>query len=158
MSQRSLTDHPAKDAENVPPQAEGPGSPPLVSNDAEATVERWRSGALFVAIGVVIAIDLLEDWRGGSTPSHLGLEAFVLVLAAMGIWRLWVQFRSERKQVRGLRSRLAAASGGRGAGGAGFGGLRSRPRDRPAIRQLGLAPGPNALRQLVKGLAQRLPG
>lgn len=108
--QRSLADHRAKDAEQVSPGAEKAALPVLVSNDVEAPAERWRSGALFAAIALVIAVDLLEDWRAGSDPSHLGLEAVVLVLAAAGVWRLWAQFRLERKRVRGLHSRLAAAS------------------------------------------------
>jgi DNA-binding CsgD family transcriptional regulator len=108
--QRSLADHPAKDAEKVAPGGERVGLPSPLSNDIEAPTARWWSGALFAAIALVIALDLVADWRAGSDPGHLGLEAVVLVLAAAGAWRLWAQFRLERKQVRGLHHRLAAAS------------------------------------------------
>jgi len=86
------------------------GTPrPHASDDAPPS-ERLRSAVLFLAIVLLIAIDLLEDWRRGSLGIHLGLESVVLVLAAVGLWLLRSRVLRERADTRAVRARLAEAS------------------------------------------------
>jgi DNA-binding CsgD family transcriptional regulator len=59
---------------------------------------------------LIIATDLLEDWRRGSRGLHLGLESVVLVLAAVGLWMLRSRVLRERADARALRARLAETS------------------------------------------------
>lgn len=65
---------------------------------------------LFLGIVLLIAIDLVEDWRRGSRSPHLELEAVVLVLAAVGLWLLRGRVLRERARARELRARLSEAS------------------------------------------------
>lgn len=82
---------------------------PHASDDAHPS-ERFRSALLFLSIVLLIAIDLVEDWRRGSRGIHLGLESVVLVLAAVGLWLLRSRVLRERADARALRARLAEAS------------------------------------------------
>jgi DNA-binding NarL/FixJ family response regulator len=63
-----------------------------------------------MSIVLVIAVDLLEDWRRGSRGLHLGLESVVLVLAAVGLWLLRSRVLRERADARAVQARLAEAS------------------------------------------------
>lgn len=72
--------------------------------------ERLRSALLFLSIVLLIAVDLIEDWRRGSRGLHLGLESVILVLAAVGLWLLRSRVLRERADARALRARLAEAS------------------------------------------------
>lgn len=82
---------------------------PDASDDARPS-ERFRSALLFLSIVLLIAMDLIEDWRRGSRGLHLGLESVVLVLAAVGLWLLRARVLRERADARALRTRLAEAS------------------------------------------------
>jgi len=83
----------------------GPRGPPP-SNDTGA----WGSAVLFLAIALLIGVDLVEDWQGGSAARHLGVEAVVLLLAAVGVVHLVARYRAERRNAQGLRWRVAEAS------------------------------------------------
>ena len=82
---------------------------PHASDDARPS-ERLRSALLFSSIVLIIATDLLEDWRRGSRGLHLGLESVVLVLAAVGLWMLRSRVLRERADARAVQARLAEAS------------------------------------------------
>jgi len=82
---------------------------PDASDDA-LPGERLRSALLFLAIVLLIGVDLVEDWRRGSAGLHLGLESVVLVLAAAGLWLLRARVQRERANQRALQTRLAQVS------------------------------------------------
>lgn len=109
MPRSPVTAHPANDTPAARTRRSGGAVGLRVSNDTGAGVERWGSAVLFVAIALVMSVDLVEDWRSGSEPLHLGLEGVVLLLAAAGVAQLWARFQLERRSVRSLRSRLAEA-------------------------------------------------
>ena len=82
---------------------------PHASDDARRS-ERLRSALLFLSIVLLIAIDLIEDWRRGSRDLHLRLESVVFVLAGVGLWLLRRRVLRERADARALRIRVAEAS------------------------------------------------
>jgi DNA-binding CsgD family transcriptional regulator len=81
---------------------------PHASDDARPSERLW-SALLFLSIVLLIAFDLVEDWRTGSRGLHLGLESVVLVLAAVGLWLLRSRVLRERADARALRARLVEA-------------------------------------------------
>ena len=101
--------HPSDDAAAPPAGFTRGARRPHASDDARPS-ERLRSGLLFLGIVLLIAIDLVEDWRRGSRSLHLGLESIVLVLAAVGLWLLRSRVLRERADARALRARLAETS------------------------------------------------
>ncbi len=53
--------------------------------------------ALFVAIAVLMLVDIADDLRGGPSVRHLVLEGAVVVLAAFGSAWLWRRLLAERR-------------------------------------------------------------
>ena len=84
-------------------------APHDASDDSRAS-ERVGSAVLFLGIVLLIALDLVADWRRGTEGLHLGLESAVLLLAAAGLWMLRARVRRELEAVRALRTRLAEVS------------------------------------------------
>ena len=81
----------------------------LRTSDDGSPTERIRSALLFLGIVLLIAVDLFEDWRRGSKAPHLGIEAVVLFLAAIGLWLLQARRRKEQASAIVVRARLAEA-------------------------------------------------
>jgi DNA-binding CsgD family transcriptional regulator len=108
VPERASILHPSNDGARQTPQAP-PGVTPSLASDDTAPSERLRSALLFLGIVLLIGIDLLADWRRGPEPLHLGLEAVVLVLAAIGFWMVRERMRRERRAIRALEARLAEA-------------------------------------------------
>lgn len=98
--------HPTDDG-SAPGALEAPAREAAHASDDGSQSERVRSAALFLGIVLLMAIDLIEDWRAGSQGFHLGLESVVLVLAATGLWLLRARMVRERAALRALRTRLA---------------------------------------------------
>jgi DNA-binding CsgD family transcriptional regulator len=69
----------------------------------------WIALALFGAIAVLIAVDLLEDSSTGADAAHLLLEAAVMFLAAVGIVALWRGLRTAEALAARLDTDLVAA-------------------------------------------------
>ncbi len=42
-------------------------------------------GLAFLAIIVLLSLDLVEDWRAGSTPTHIAVEGLVMIFAVAGV-------------------------------------------------------------------------
>ena len=93
------------------PSGTTPGATRPHGSDDALPSERLRSALLFLGIVLLIAIDLVEDWRSGSPRLHFELEAIVLVLAAVGLWLLRSRVLRERARARELRARLAELLG-----------------------------------------------
>jgi DNA-binding CsgD family transcriptional regulator len=92
------------------PSGTTPGATRPHGSDDALPSERLRSALLFLGIVLLIAIDLVEDWRRGSRSLHFELEAVALVLAAWGLWLFRSRVLRERARARELRARLAEAS------------------------------------------------
>jgi len=79
-------------------------SPNDLSDTPETTIGPRRLGlglALFVAIAILIALDLVGDRATGADREHLFLEGLVMTLAVAGVAALWrgrrvAQARAER--------------------------------------------------------------
>jgi DNA-binding CsgD family transcriptional regulator len=69
----------------------------------------WIAVALFGAIAVLMAVDLLEDSSTGADLTHLLLEAVVMILAAVGIVALWRGLRTAEARAARLDTDLVAA-------------------------------------------------
>lgn len=67
------------------------------------------AAVLFVAIALLIGVDVAADFRAGTETSHLLTEAAVMIAALAGAVTLWGQFRSVRKEAQRLSVDLAAA-------------------------------------------------
>jgi len=65
--------------------------------------------ALFLAIAILIGLDIVSDYRSGTTTAHLLTEAFVMALAVGGAVALWRQLRAVRRRAAVLSADLAAA-------------------------------------------------
>jgi DNA-binding CsgD family transcriptional regulator len=65
--------------------------------------------ALFIAIAVFVASDLVADYDEGTSSVHLLSEGVVLLLACLGVFLLWRRFRAARVRVSTLTSDLRAA-------------------------------------------------
>lgn len=101
--------NPPNDTPRAGGRARREGGKLLLSNDIGTRLERSGSTILFLAIALVIAFDLVDDWKSGSPLLHLGVEGVVLLLAALGVAQLWARFQVERRNARGLRGRVAEA-------------------------------------------------
>lgn len=64
---------------------------------------------LFGGLAVLIAGDLVEDYRSGVQSAHVLLEAAGMALALAGAVIMWVQFRAARSQAEQLSFDLEAA-------------------------------------------------
>lgn len=75
-----------------------------MQNGHETELRRTRWGAvLFVAIGLIMGVDLLFDYLQGAGLSHVGLEGLVLVIAVVGgagFARRWVVLRRNAEEAR----------------------------------------------------------
>jgi DNA-binding NarL/FixJ family response regulator len=67
------------------------------------------AAALFGAIAVLMAIDLLEDASTGADWAHLLLEGAVMLLAAAGVMALWRGLRTAEARAARLDTDLRAA-------------------------------------------------
>lgn len=73
------------------------------------------SGALAAAIGffavivVLIGFDIASDYRASTNPRHVLTEAFVMVLALVGLVLLWRQLRLVQHRAERLKIDLEAA-------------------------------------------------
>lgn len=95
--------------------------------------EGWSSSlglGLFVGIGVLVAWDLVEDYRAGTAWLHLGVESLVLLLTGVGVALLWRRLTEVRQVTRLLHRDLEAAR--REA-------RRWRDESRDALQGLGVA-------------------
>jgi DNA-binding NarL/FixJ family response regulator len=75
-------------------------------------VGRWRVGlavALFGAIAILMAVDLVEDSSTGADTAHLLLEGAVMLLAAAGVVALWRGLRTAQALAARLDTDLEAA-------------------------------------------------
>lgn len=70
-----------------------------MSDDAQGHSSTWAAMIMFAAIGVLIAADLLMDYRGGGTWLHLTIESAVLAAALLGVAVLWLQLRRFRSDL-----------------------------------------------------------
>jgi DNA-binding CsgD family transcriptional regulator len=96
-------------------------------------VGRWRVGlavALFAAIAILMAIDLLEDSATGVDTAHLLLEGAVMVLAGAGVGALWRGLRTAQALAAKLDTDLEAAR---------IEAVRDREEARQALQGLGQA-------------------
>lgn len=64
---------------------------------------------LFLAIAVLIGIDIAADYRSGTRVGHLLVEGAVMVLSLGGAVSLWQQLRSARLETKRLSVDLEAA-------------------------------------------------
>ena len=71
----------------------------------------WTVMGLFLAIALLMAWDLVSDFKEGTGLAHLAIELLVLLAAAGGIAYLWRQLRQTRQ---GLGEALAEARQWRG--------------------------------------------
>lgn len=62
---------------------------------------------LFAAVGALIAVDLLVDYRAGGSTWHLLAELAVLAAALGGVVVLWRQLRQSRADLAGARQAAA---------------------------------------------------
>jgi DNA-binding CsgD family transcriptional regulator len=69
----------------------------------------WLAGALFLAIALLIGVDLVGDSETGADRSHLLVEALVMVLAVVGVVALWRGFRAAEARAARLDVDLVAA-------------------------------------------------
>lgn len=69
----------------------------------------WAAVATFTAIALVIAGDMLADYRSGTAVGHLLTEGLVMTLALAGAGSLWRRLRTVRRQAEQLTVDLAAA-------------------------------------------------
>lgn len=69
----------------------------------------WLAGGLFLAIAILIGVDLVGDSETGADPSHLLVEALVMVLAVGGVVALWRGFRAAEARAARLDVDLVAA-------------------------------------------------
>lgn len=69
----------------------------------------WAATAIFSAIALLIAVDMVADYRSGTAVGHLLTEGFVMALAVAGAASLWRQLRASRRQADQLTVDLAAA-------------------------------------------------
>ena len=67
------------------------------------------AAGLFVAIALLIGVDVAADYRSGTELGHLLTEALVMALALLGAVALWRQLRKARHDARQLTVDLAAA-------------------------------------------------
>jgi len=69
----------------------------------------WAAAALFLAIALLIGIDMASDYRSGTPPGHLLTEGLVMALALGGVASLWRQLGTARRQSAQLSVALATA-------------------------------------------------
>ena len=69
----------------------------------------WVATALFVAIALLIGVDVAADYHAGTEAGHLLTEALVMALALTGAAGLWRRLRAARRQAERLSVDLAAA-------------------------------------------------
>ena len=71
----------------------------------------WRIATitLLAGIGLLVVLDLYEDWLAGEPLIHLAGEVLTLVAALGGIAVLWGQVRGASRQLRRLRDDLEQA-------------------------------------------------
>lgn len=67
------------------------------------------SVALFGIISVLIGVDILGDYRSGTEPRHILIEAVVMVIALAGSIVMWRHYRAVQRQARELSQDLEAA-------------------------------------------------
>jgi DNA-binding CsgD family transcriptional regulator len=78
-------------------------------DDTEDRSARRTSALLFLAIAVVMALDLLLDAVGGPWPLHAAADLGVVALALAGVWRMRAQILRAREVAGALRTDLLAA-------------------------------------------------
>lgn len=71
----------------------------------------WVAAALFLAIALLIGLDVVADYRSGTEPGHLMTEGLVMVLALAGASALWTRLRAARQHAKQLTIDLATARG-----------------------------------------------
>ena len=99
----------------------------------ETNVGPLRAGlavALFAVIAILIGVDLVGDWETGAHGVHLLAEAFVMVLALVGIAALWRGRRAAEARAARLDTDLETAR---------LEAVRYRDEAREALRGLGEA-------------------
>ena len=79
-----------------------------MSNDVEERGSLIAALALFAAIAVLIAVDLVADYGEGASAVHVGAELAVLIVAAAGILLLWKRLRNARVDLRKARIEASA--------------------------------------------------
>ena len=77
-----------------------------MSKDIGDDQSAWTVMALFFAIALLMAWDLVGDYKEGTGLGHLAIELLVLLAAAGGVAYLWRQLRRTR---RGLGEAVAEA-------------------------------------------------
>jgi len=74
---------------------------------SERRTARLGAAAVFVAVFVFILADVVADYGEGASWVHIGLEGFVLVLSAVGIWLLLGQRDRARRDLSEARVEAA---------------------------------------------------
>lgn len=69
----------------------------------------WAAAAIFSAIALLIAGDIVADYRSGTAVGHLLTEGSVMALAVGGAVSLWRQLRTARRHAEELTVDLATA-------------------------------------------------
>lgn len=80
-----------------------------MSNGANVVETEHLAVALFVAIAVLIGVDVIGDARTGVEPMHVSLEGLVMVLALVGVAALWRGLQAAEARAAHLEGDLQAA-------------------------------------------------
>lgn len=80
-----------------------------MTDDARERREAVVGIAVFFTLLILMGSDLISDYREGTNLSHLTVEALILVVAIIGLWKGWRRFMAARVESRLLRRDLQNA-------------------------------------------------